>query len=194
MQPPIDEHYTCCLCCCWCRLRVTNTTRVVCVAPSAGSDLWTKYHFHALLADSKHVVSSRPVQKEQTQNHLPRLLRRIDAQMQYYCADNGTRQDANVVPVRRSSLRRVKLNTSRCPKTLTQLTLFRFDSHVVALKCSMESPQRSRLSAPCCFESHNLLAYLMIQPDVAAEAGVSRDEATCKHLSIRKLPKPYNLR
>ena len=72
----------------------------------------------------------------------------------------------------------LKLNTSRCPKTLTQLTLFQPVSHVVALKCLVVSPSRSRLSTPCCLESHNLLAYLMIRPNVAAEAGAGRDEAS----------------
>ena len=39
----------------------------------------------------------------------------------------------------------------------------------------MVSPPR--LSAPCCTEAYNLLMYMIIKPDVAAEAGAGRDEA-----------------
>ena len=38
MQTPTDEHYTCHLCCSWCRLRLTNTIRVVCAEAGAGSE------------------------------------------------------------------------------------------------------------------------------------------------------------
>ena len=68
--------------------------------------------------------------------------------------------------------------------------LYRSDCHVVVLKCPIVSPERPRLSAPSSFESHNILVYLMIQPDVAAEAGTGRDEAKpCKHESTQKLSK-----
>ena len=67
------------------------------------------------------------------------------------------------------------MNTGRCPITLTQLTSFWSDPHVVALNFPILSP--SWLRAPSCSETHNLLTYLMTQPDVAAEAGADHDKA-----------------
>ena len=47
VQAPTSKYYTCRLCCSLCKLRLTNTTRAVCTAADAGSDLWMKCNFHA---------------------------------------------------------------------------------------------------------------------------------------------------
>lgn len=68
VQAPLDAHYTC----------------HVCASAGAGYGLWTKWtkcNLQASRAAGICAVSSRPVKKELAQNHTPRRLTIIDAQI-----------------------------------------------------------------------------------------------------------------